>query len=312
VRARGEPGEERPHDPFDPGPVGDQRGRRERDRDPEKARAAVLSHASEHPARHPRQDERAEEREDHDPDYDLQQDACGASVAAHGARDDREHRQRERVRHDGPSARDSDRAVTEQAELLDDRVCDERVRRPQRAEEQRRRRAVAKTRRDRDAERERNGERERAERQSPPAVGRENVEVVVEARADQEEEDSEVAERLDDTLPLDPVENTGANQQATEDDSDDARKAHALEDERPDQYHRERDEEDPLGGVGRELDTEQHGGSVQRPPDGGAGLALRGGEIRELRIPPQPGELDHAGRPVAVLREDHLGDSLLV
>ena len=49
-------------------------------------------------------------------------------------------------------------------------------------------------------------ERERAERQRPPPVGRELVEVELEPGEEHEEEDSEVAERLDDALPLDPVE----------------------------------------------------------------------------------------------------------
>ena len=106
-----QPGEERADDPLDPGAIGNERGRGERDDDEEEPRAAVLADAGEHPARHPREHEGAEEREDHEPDDDLEEDADRTRVARHGAGDDGEHGEGERVRHHRPAARDADGAI---------------------------------------------------------------------------------------------------------------------------------------------------------------------------------------------------------
>ncbi len=65
--------------------------------------------------------------------------------------------------------------------LLHDRICDERVGRPQRSEQQRGGGAVAEWHDDRDTERERQRERERAEGERRTSVGLELVEVELEA-----------------------------------------------------------------------------------------------------------------------------------
>ena len=156
----------------------------------------------------------------------------------------------------------------EQAVLLHDRVRDERVRRPERPEQHRRREAVAEGQHERDAEHERERERERAEGQRASPVGRELVEVELEAGEEHQEEDPEVAERLDDALALDPAEDERADEEPAEDDADDAREAEPLEDQRAEEDDGERDEERPLGGRRRKLDRERHGVSLQRAPDG--------------------------------------------
>ena len=265
---QGKPCEERAHDPLDPRAIGHERRRGERDDDEEKARAAVLADAGEHPARRARKDERAEQREDHEPDDHLEEDADRTRVARHRACDDGQHGEGERVRHHRPSAGDPDGAISEQPVLLHDRVRDEGVRRPERAEEHRRGEAIAEGQHEQDAEHEREGERERAEGQRAAPIGRELVEVELEAREEHQEEDPEVAERLDDAFALDPAEDERADEQPAEEDADDSGEAEALEDQRADENDGERDEERPLGGRRRKLEREQHGVSLQRAPDG--------------------------------------------
>ncbi len=152
--------------------------------------------------------------------------------------------------------------------LLHDRVRDEGVRCPERAEEHRRGEPIAEGQHEQDAEHERERERERAERQRAPPVGRELVEVELEAGEEHQEEDPEVAERLDDAFALDPAEDERADEQPAEEDADDSRESEALEDQRADEDHGGRDEERPLGRRRRKLERERHGVSLERAPDG--------------------------------------------
>ena len=243
----------------------------------------------------PRKDERAEQREDHEPDDHLEEDADRTRVARHRACDDGQHGEGERVRHHRPSAGDpTARSLSSPCSCTigyATRVCDAQSE----PEEHRRGEAVAEGQHEQDAEHEREGERERAERQRAAPIGRELVEVELEAGEEHQEEDPEVAERLDDALALDPAEDERADEQSAEEDADDSGEAEALEDQRADEDNGGRDEERPLGRRRRKLEREQHGVSVQRAPDGDSaplGRALRGCQIRELRVPTEPRELD--------------------
>src|SRR4029079_289232 len=150
-----------------------------------------------------------------------------------------------------------------------------RVRRPQRAEEHRGRETVVEAQRDADAEDERDREGERCEGPRASAIGRELVQVELEAREKHEEEDPEVAERLDDTLPLNPVEDARPDQEASQDDADDPRESEPLEQQRPEEDDREADEEDPFRRRRRKFDPEQHAVSLQRAPDGETSSAMQ-------------------------------------
>ena len=60
-------------------------------------------------------------------------------------------------------------------------------------------------------------------RQRGPAVALELVEVELHPREEHEEQQSELAERLDDALALDPVEDERPDQRPAEHDPDEAR-----------------------------------------------------------------------------------------
>ena len=184
---------------------------------------------------------------------------------------------------------------------MDDRVRDERVRGPERSEEQRRRGAVAVAGGDGDAEDERQRERERAEGERTTAVRLELVEVELEPGEEHEHEDPEVAEGLDDAVALDPAEDERPDEQAAEDHSDDPRQADPLDEQRPEQDDGRRDEERPLGGRRRELEREWHGGeSLARVEQNGRRrssascrvLCLVRGEQPLLLVVPREHEVD--------------------
>lgn len=117
---------------------------------------------------------------------------------------------------------------------------------------------VAERQHERDSEDERNGEGERAERERRSPVCLELVEVELETCEEHQEEDPELAERLDHTVPLDSAESERPDEEPAEDDADDARQTDPLDEERPQQDHGRRDEERPLRGRRRELDRERH------------------------------------------------------
>ena len=92
------------------------------------------------------------------------------------------------------------------------------------------------------------------------SVRLELVEIELEASEEHEHEDPEVAERLDDSVPLDPTEDERSDEQAAEDHADDPRQADPLDEERPEQDHGHCDEERPFCGHRWELDREERNG----------------------------------------------------
>ena len=154
----------------------------------------------------------------------LHDDLGGGVVALDRADDDREHEERERVGDHRSARGHAHGSVLREPVVLHDRIRDQRVRRPQRAVQRSRREAVAERQDEEQAEDERERERERAEPQCRPAVTLELVEVELDAGEEHEEQQAELAERLDDALSLDPVEDERPDDRPAEHDPDEPRK----------------------------------------------------------------------------------------
>ena len=152
--------------------------------------------------------------------------------------------------------------MSRQLALLDDRIRDQRVRRPQRPVEGRGREPVPERKDEEKAEDEGEREGERAERESRLAVALELVEVELEPREEHEKEQPELAQRLDDALAMDPVEDERPHQHPAQHDPDQPREPEALGDHGPGEQHNGSHEERPLGGHGRELDGQRHAVSL--------------------------------------------------
>jgi hypothetical protein len=103
--------------------------------------------------------------------------------------------------------------------------------------------------------------------ESRAAIRLELVEVELKARQEHEDEDPEVAQRLDSALALDPAERERPDDQAAEDDPDDARQPDPLDEQGADEDDERRDEERPFGRPGRELDGKRHAASVPSASD---------------------------------------------
>ena len=141
------------------------------------------------------------------------------------------------------------------------------MRRPQRPVQQRCREPVAERKDEQEPEDERQGERQRAERKGGPAVALELVEVELEPGEEHEVQQPQLAERLDDALALDPVEDEWSDERSAEHDPDEPGQAESLRDDGPEEQHESRDEERPFGGLGRKLDRDDHSGSVTTTAD---------------------------------------------
>ena len=158
--------------------------------------------------------------------------------------------------------------MSRQLVLLDDRIRDQRVRRPQRPVEGGGREPVAERKDEKKAEDEGEREGERAERESRLAVALELVEVELEPREEHEKEQPELAQRLDDALAVNPVEDERPHQHPAQHDPDQPREPEALGDHGSGEQHDGSHEERPLGGHRRELDGQRHAVSLNAATDG--------------------------------------------
>ncbi len=263
-----EPGEERAHDPLEAHAIREKRGGGERREQEEEGRHRALAEMRERPAADPRQEERAIEREHDEPEEQLHEDHRGAIVALDRAHDDREDEERERVGDHGPAARHPDGAMSRQLVLLDDRIRDQGVRRPQRPVEGCGREPVPERKDEEQAEDEGQREGECAEGESRFAVALELVEVELEPREKHEKEQPELAQRLDDALAMNPVEDERPHQHPAQHDPDEAREPEALGDHGSGEQHDGSHEERPFGGHRRELDGQRHTVSLNAATDG--------------------------------------------
>jgi hypothetical protein len=165
--------------------------------------------------------------------------------------------------------------MSRQPVLLDDRIRDQRVRRPERSVERGRREAVAEREHEQEAENEGQCEGERAERQRRLLIALELVEIELEPCDEHEEEQAERTEGLDDPLTVNPVEHERPDQHPSEHDPDQSRKPEALGDDRPCEQNDRRNEERPLGRLGRELDGQRHAESLTSATDDARGHLLQ-------------------------------------
>ena len=154
---------------------------------------------------------------------ELEEDHRGTVVAVLRAHHDRQHEQRERVGDHGPARGHPHRAVPREPVLLDDRVRDERVRRPQRPVQGRGRESVSERKHEQEPEDEGKRERERPEAQCRTAVPCEVVQVELEPCDEHEIEEPERS-RAASTIafPRDPVEHERPDEGPAEDDPDEA------------------------------------------------------------------------------------------
>ena len=168
-----------------------------------------------------------------------------AALARGAAGHHREDEQRERVGDDRRPDRRRDRGIGGDPEALHDRVHHERVRRPQRADEDRRGQVEAEPARPDEPERHRQGEREQPELDRRLPEPREHVEVELEPGQEHEVQQADLAQRVDGRDRLQQPEPGGADEEPAQQEPDDPRQAEPLRDERAEQDDREQQQQVP-------------------------------------------------------------------
>ena len=170
------------------------------------------------------------------------------------ADDDRQDEQRQRVRDHRPRDGDPHGRMPREPLVAHDRVGDQRVRRPQRAVQDRRAEGVVEAHGPDDpAEHQRDREGDQAEPHRLGAPPRELLQVQLEAGQEHQRQQAELADPLHDPLARDPVEHVRADHHPAEDDPDHARQTDPPGQEGAEQDHGGADEERPLCAHGREV-----------------------------------------------------------
>ena len=168
---------------------------------------------------------------------DEQRDVGAETALTRGAAGHhREDEQRERVGDDRRPDRRRDRRIGGEPVALDDRVHDQGVRRPQRADEDRRGQVEAEPARPDEPDRHRQGERQQPELDRGLPEPREHVEVELEAGHEHEVEQADLAERSRSRRHrLQQAEPGRPDEEPAQQEPDDPRQAEPLRDEWPEQ-----------------------------------------------------------------------------
>ena len=196
-----------------------------------------------------------------------------ARLTGGGTGHDREHDERHRVGDHGRADRGGDRPVGREAHAADGRVGHQRVRREERAEQDRGAEFVSERRAADEPERHRDRERDQREQDRVVAVAREHGQVEVEAGHEHQVQQADVAELLHDAAAaLHHVEHVRADDHPADEQSDQPGHVDALREPRRDDDHDDRDQQLPRRAFGSGQMQQIH----RIPPLAGQGVRITG------------------------------------
>ncbi len=252
----------RSDDSFDPDHVCDDCRQEEGDEDEDESQSAILPHPPEEPTRHPRKQHDGPHHEHDNAGNQTAEELEPTSRIGHSDHDG-EHHKRKRVRDRSASHGDRHRAVGDDPAAPNDRIHDERVRCPQRADQRGSRHREAERQCREHPDDHRNGECQEPEDRRWPTVSSDAGEVELETGQEHQVQQAEPTELLDSARSGEQAETLGSDEHARQDEADHARKSDPLGRERPDQNDRGERQKHPCWCNERHLD--RHLGSVRIP-----------------------------------------------